>query len=143
MLLPSQVVQHSHVGVGVVEVVGVGWVVLLCPVSRKWTVQVKNVLLRLGLVVYAVKTNNLPACRKNKTNKHSVHSDVGHQESSDLPAGQTHMLQEEMQLRVAGWIYRDFEQRQENVLQHLLEVSQLLLCVVDVTVKKKRKLYLF
>lgn len=66
MLLPSQVVQHSHVGVGVVEVVGVGWVVLLCPVSRKWTVPVKNVVLRLGLVVYTVKTNNLPACKTNK-----------------------------------------------------------------------------
>lgn len=53
------------------------------------------------------------------------------------------MLQEEMQLRVAGWIYRDFEQRHENILQHLLEVSQLLLCVVDITIKKKRKLHLF
>lgn len=32
-LLPSQVVEHSHVGVGVVEVVGVRWVVFFCPVS--------------------------------------------------------------------------------------------------------------
>lgn len=45
----------------------------------------------------------------------------------------THMLQEEMQLRVTARIDCDFKQRHEDILQHLLEISQLLLCVVHIT----------
>lgn len=30
------------------------------------------------------------------------------------------------------WVDRDFKQRHEDILQHLLEISQLLLCVVHV-----------
>lgn len=46
------------------------------------------------------------------------------------------MLQEEVQLRVAAGIDGRLEQRQEDVLQHLLEVAQLLLCAVNVTADK-------
>lgn len=69
--LPSQVVQHSHVGVGVVQVVGVGGVVLLCPVGRQRTVQVEDVLLRFGLVVHAVEAHHLlePAGKKKEDHK--------------------------------------------------------------------------
>lgn len=42
---PAQVVQHSHVCIHIIEVVGIGWVVLLCPVDRQWTVQVEDMLL--------------------------------------------------------------------------------------------------
>lgn len=43
------------------------------------------------------------------------------------------MLQEEVQLRVAAGIDGGLKQRQEDVLQHLLEVAQLLLCAVNIT----------
>lgn len=42
------------------------------------------------------------------------------------------MVQEEVQLRMTAGVDRDFKQRHEDILQHLLEVSQLLLCVVHV-----------
>lgn len=61
--VPSQVVEHRHVGVGVVEVVGVGRVVLLRPVDRQRTVQVEDVVLGFGLVVHAVKTHHLENVR--------------------------------------------------------------------------------
>lgn len=56
---PSQVVEHRHVGKGVVEVVGVGWVVLLCPVRRQRTVKVEYMVLGLGFIVHAVETDHL------------------------------------------------------------------------------------
>lgn len=59
LLLPSQVVQDSHVGIGVVEVVGVGWVVLFCPVTWQRAVQVENVVFRFGLIVHAVEAHHL------------------------------------------------------------------------------------
>lgn len=43
------------------------------------------------------------------------------------------MLQEEMQLRMTARVDCDFVQWHEDVLQHFLEISQLLLCVVNVT----------
>lgn len=43
------------------------------------------------------------------------------------------MLKEEVQLRVAAGVDCDLEQRHEDILQHLLEVVQLSLRVVDVT----------
>lgn len=43
------------------------------------------------------------------------------------------MLQEKMQVRMTGGVDCDFEQRHKDILQHLLEISQLLLCVVHVT----------
>lgn len=58
-VIPSQVVEHSHVGIGVVEVVGVGRVVFFCPVSWQRTVKIKNVVLGFGLVIHAVKTHHL------------------------------------------------------------------------------------
>lgn len=56
---PSQVVEHSHVGISVVEVVGIGWVVLFCPVLWQRTVKIENVVLRFGLVIHAVKAYHL------------------------------------------------------------------------------------
>lgn len=46
------------------------------------------------------------------------------------------MLKEDMQLWVATWLDGGFKQRQENVLQHLLEVTQLFLSVIDITAEK-------
>ena len=48
------------------------------------------------------------------------------------------MLKEEVQLWVAAGVDCDLEQRHEDVLQHLLEVTQLSLCVVDVTSKTEQ-----
>lgn len=62
-LVPAQVVEHGHVGVGVVEVVGVGRVVLLCPVGWQGAVHVEDVVLRLGLVIHAVKAHHLTTQR--------------------------------------------------------------------------------
>lgn len=57
--VPSQVVEHSHVGIGVVEVVGVGWVVLFCPIHWQRTVKIENVVLRFGFIIYAVEADHL------------------------------------------------------------------------------------
>jgi hypothetical protein len=46
------------------------------------------------------------------------------------------MLQEEMQLRVAGRVDGGLEQWQEDVLQHLLEVGQLALGPVHIAADK-------
>lgn len=43
------------------------------------------------------------------------------------------MLQEEVQLRMTTGVDRGFKQRHKDILQHLLEISQLLLCVVHIT----------
>lgn len=45
------------------------------------------------------------------------------------------MLQEEVQFRMTAGVDCGFKQRHEDVLQHLLEISQLLLCVVHITRK--------
>lgn len=52
-------IEDGHVCIHVVEVVGVGRVLLLSPVAWQWAVQVEDVLLGLGLVVDAVKTHDL------------------------------------------------------------------------------------
>ena len=62
----AQVVEHGHVGVGVVQVVGVGRVVLLRPLGRQGAVHVEDVVLWLGLVIHAVKAHQL--------NTHTQHS---------------------------------------------------------------------
>lgn len=48
----------------------------------------------------------------------------------------SHVLQEEVQLRVAAGVHSDLKQRHEDVLQHLLEVAQLLAGVIDITAGK-------
>lgn len=44
-----------------------------------------------------------------------------------------------MQLWVAAGVHRDLEQRHEDVLQHFLEVTQLLVCVIDIARREKEK----
>lgn len=48
------------------------------------------------------------------------------------------MLKEEVQLWVAAGVECDLEQRHEDIRQHFFKVTQLLLCVVDVTERKIR-----
>lgn len=56
------------------------------------------------------------------------------QPSCPLPAQATaHMLQKEVQLRVAGRVHSGLKQGQKDVLQHLLEVGQLALGAVHIT----------
>lgn len=43
------------------------------------------------------------------------------------------MLKKDMQLWVGTWLDGDFKQRHEDVLQHLLEITQLFLSVIDIT----------
>lgn len=47
----------------------------------------------------------------------------------------SYMLKEEVQLWVAAWVDCNLKQRHEDILQHLLEVEQLFLGVVDITLK--------
>lgn len=51
----------------------------------------------------------------------------------------SYMLEEEVQLWVAAGVHCDLEQRHEDVLQHFLEVTQLLVCVIDVARREKEK----
>lgn len=57
--LPSEVVEHCHVGIHVVQVLGVGWVVLLHPVAWQGAVQVEDVMLWFGFIIHTVKTIHL------------------------------------------------------------------------------------
>lgn len=57
--IPSQVVQHTHVGIGVIEVVRIGWVIFFGPVGWQRTVKIENVVLRFGLIIHAVKAHHL------------------------------------------------------------------------------------
>lgn len=50
----------------------------------------------------------------------------------------SYVLKEEVQLWVAAGVDRNLKQRHEDILQHFLEVAQLLLRVVDVTLKKQK-----
>lgn len=49
----------------------------------------------------------------------------------------SYVLKEEVQLWVAAGVDRNLKERHEDILQHFLEVAQLLLRVVDVTLKKQ------
>lgn len=49
----------------------------------------------------------------------------------------SYVLKKEVQLWVAAGVDRNLKQRHEDILQHFLEVAQLLLRVVDVTLKKQ------
>lgn len=51
----------------------------------------------------------------------------------------SYVLKEEVQVWVAAGVDRNLKQRREDILQHFLEVAQLLLRVVDVTLKKQEK----
>lgn len=46
----------------------------------------------------------------------------------------SYVLEEEVQLRMTARVDGRLKQRHEDVFKHLLEVVQLFLCVVDVTV---------
>lgn len=50
-----------------------------------------------------------------------------------------YVLEEEVQLWVAAGVHCDLEQRHEDVLQHFLEVTQLLVCVIDIARREKEK----
>ncbi len=52
-------VEDGHVGVHVVQIVGVWRVVVATPARWRRTVQVEDVMLRFGLVVNAVESNHL------------------------------------------------------------------------------------
>lgn len=133
--IPSQVVQHSHVGIGVVEVVWVGWVVFFCPVDWQRTVKIENVVLRFRLIVHAVEAHHLSTQKQQqkKNSKATIIQPLLVWIIMDFLWSDTHMLQEEVQLRMTTGVDRGFKQRHKDILQHLLEISQLLLCVVHIT----------
>ena len=56
---PAKVVQHGHVGEGVVQVVGIGRVVLLHPSLRERALQVEDMVLGLRLIIHTVKAVHL------------------------------------------------------------------------------------
>lgn len=128
-------VQYSHVDIGVVEVVRIRRVILFGPVRGQRTVETENVMLGFGLIVDAVEAHHLG--KPGNTYKRSNLSPrqwvaVMFWTSCD---GATHVLQEEVQLRMTAGVDGDFKQRHEDILQHLLEITQLLLCVVHIAGK--------
>lgn len=133
--LPAQVIQHSHVCIHIVEVVRIRWVVLLCPVDWQWAVHVEDVLLWLRFIIHAVKTNDLREETKSRKNL------WGSPERSGIYSVQTwYMLKEEVEIRVASRVDCSLKQGHEDVLQHFLEIGQLSLCMVDVTLRRKWRL---
>lgn len=137
--VPAQVIQHSHVCIHIVEVVGIGRVVLLCPVDWQWTVQVEDMLLRFRLIIHTVKTHDLYE-RPTRESWNPLRS--GYMwiiQIHDSTAKTSYVLKEEMQLWMAARVDCDLKQRHEDVLQHLLKVAQLFFRVVDVTLREKYK----
>lgn len=123
-------VQHGHVSEGVIQVVGIGRVILLHPSFWEGTFQVEDMVLWLRLIIHTVKTIHLA-----KNWWSGPQPRLGPSPGIlPLPAHATpHMLQEEVQLWVAGRVHSSFKQWQEDVLQHLLEVGQLALGAVYIT----------
>ena len=60
-------VEHGHVGIHVVKVVGVGRVAILVPAGRQRTVQVEYVVFWFGLVIHTVKACNLKSAENRYT----------------------------------------------------------------------------
>jgi len=52
-------VEHSHVGIHVVQVIGIRWVFHACPVLWKWSILVKYYVLRLRFIIDRIKTSYL------------------------------------------------------------------------------------
>lgn len=44
--IPAQVVQNGHVGIHVIQVIGIRWVVIILPVFRQRTLHIKYMMLR-------------------------------------------------------------------------------------------------
>lgn len=59
--LPAQMIEYHHIGICVIKVIGIGWVVLFCPVPRQGAVQVKDVVLWLRFIIHTVKAIHLPS----------------------------------------------------------------------------------
>lgn len=59
--------------------------------------------------------------------------------SWEVSSCDTDVFQEEVELWVTARVDGGFEQRHEDVLQHLLEVGQLLLCAVNVTGRRRNR----
>lgn len=131
--LPPEVVEHCHVGIHVIQVVGVGGVVLLHPVAWQRAVQVEDVMLWFGFIIHAVEAIHLQQRQPQGGMSPLAPAGFG---MSPRAGRSTHMLQEEVQLWVLGRVDCGLVERQEDILQHLLEVGQLLLCPVDVTAGK-------
>lgn len=64
---PPKVVEHGHVGVGVVEVIGVWRIVFLSPVTWQRAVEVENVVLGFGLIVHTVEAHQLGGIQEDAT----------------------------------------------------------------------------
>lgn len=48
-----------------------------------------------------------------------------------------YMLKKEVQLWMAARVDCNLKQRHEDIFQHLLKVTQLLLCMIDVALREK------
>lgn len=57
--LPSELVQDCDISIHVVEIVAVGWVLILAPILREGGLQVKLDVLRLGFIIHRIKTTHL------------------------------------------------------------------------------------
>lgn len=57
--LPSELVQHCDISIHVVEIVAVGWVLILAPVLREGSLQVKLDMLCLRFIIHGIKPTHL------------------------------------------------------------------------------------
>lgn len=87
--LLSELVENRHVGVHIIDIVGVWRVFLVGPLLRPGHVVVEERILRLGLIVHGIEAN--------------------------------HILKEPVQVRVLAGTGCGLEERQEYVVQDLLE----------------------
>ena len=56
----AEVVKNRGIGVHIVHVIGIGRVLVLCPLIRSWYVSIKQWIFRLGFIINGVKSNDIP-----------------------------------------------------------------------------------
>ena len=59
----AEVVKNRGICIHIVHFIGIGRVLVLCPLIRSWYVSIKQWIFRLGFIINGVKSNDIP--RKN------------------------------------------------------------------------------
>lgn len=93
--LPTQMIQHHHISICVIKVIGIWWIIFFHPIARQGTVQVEDVVLWLGLIVYAIKSVHLPIQNPEKERK-------GEDENMPVTFGTSRIFIRCMQIRQSG-----------------------------------------
>ena len=132
--LLAELVEYTHIGVRVIDVVGVGRILLINPLLRCWNFPIENRMFRFALIVDRIETHQL------SINQHSlIHLQCKTlQRCNDRV---TYMLEEPVELGVVLRIIGGVEQWQEQIINELLEVADQLVRTVDIAGKEKHQWY--